>query len=210
MESAEVPEFSDASILEALSRFRGTIEQTPPAFSAIKVDGERLHERARRGEVVEVPRRTVDIHDLELVDRTTTELTIRARVSKGTYIRSLAVDIGAALGLPAHLSYLRRLTVGSHRVEEAVSPDRFFEPDPPVIAPAAALGHLPVASLDHARTRDVAHGRPIRVEPTTGGNVRLLSPEGDLVAIATPHPETGRIDRYEVVLVRPEEVSGTV
>ncbi len=95
-----------------LSKFRGNIQQRPPAYSAIKINGKRAYKLAREGREVEVPLRTVTIHSLEIVDYTYPELKIRTHVSSGTYIRSLAADIGVALETGAYCSELRRIRVG--------------------------------------------------------------------------------------------------
>lgn len=100
-------------VKQALGRFRGEITQVPPAFSAIKINGQRAYKLARQGQVVEVPARRVTIHSIELLDYSYPELKIRTHVSSGTYIRTLAEDIGAALGTGAYCRVLRRTRVGS-------------------------------------------------------------------------------------------------
>lgn len=103
----------------ALKSFVGEIEQTPPMFSAIKINGQRAYKLARKGEVVEIPKRTVTIYSLELIDYTYPELKIRTHVSSGTYIRSLAIDIGEALGTGAYCSELRRTKIADWDVAES-------------------------------------------------------------------------------------------
>lgn len=106
--------------LEAvLERFRGEITQRPPAFSAIKINGRRAYELARKGAVVEMPERTVTIYALELLDYTYPDVRIRVHVSSGTYIRSLAKDIGATLGVGAYCTELRRTKVGTWSIADA-------------------------------------------------------------------------------------------
>lgn len=117
--SIEGREYKVEEIEKVLQKFTGEIEQTPPIFSAIKVNGQRAYKLARKGEEVEIPVRKVTIHALEMVDYSYPELKIRTHVSSGTYIRSLAVDIGAALGTGAYCSQLRRLKVAQYDVEEA-------------------------------------------------------------------------------------------
>lgn len=102
-----------------LEGFVGEIEQTPPMFSAIKINGQRAYKLARRGEVVEIPKRTVTIYSLELLDYSYPELRIRVHVSSGTYIRSLAIDIGTALGTGAYCSELRRVSIAEWNVVDA-------------------------------------------------------------------------------------------
>lgn len=112
---------SHAAVLEALARFKGQIEQTPPAYSAIKIGGERAYKLARKGKEVEIPSRTVTIYELELIDYTYPELRIRVHVSSGTYIRTLAEDIGTALGTGAYCRELRRTRIDRWSVDDALT-----------------------------------------------------------------------------------------
>jgi tRNA pseudouridine55 synthase len=110
--------------LEAiLPRFTGPIEQVPPAFSALKVEGERAYDLARAGKQVELKARQVTIHALTLVSASADEATLSATVSKGTYIRSLARDIAHALGTVGHVTMLRRTKAGPFTLERAISLD---------------------------------------------------------------------------------------
>lgn len=122
----EVVERTDASDvtreeLEAIQdRFTGTIQQVPPMYSAVKVEGERLYEKARRGETVDRPPREVQIDHFEIVDWTPPDLRFRVECSKGTYIRSLARDVGEeVLGVGGHLQVLRRTAIGPYSAESA-------------------------------------------------------------------------------------------
>jgi tRNA pseudouridine55 synthase len=110
-----------------LPRFTGAIEQTPPAYSALKIDGKPAYERARAGEAVEIKPRQVTIFELRALSAGEYEVTLSATVSKGTYIRSLARDIAAALGTVGHISYLRRTRAGPFTLEQAVSLDFLTE-----------------------------------------------------------------------------------
>jgi tRNA pseudouridine55 synthase len=103
----------------ALRKFTGEIEQRPPIFSAIKINGRRAYHMARNGEEVEIPLRTIHIYSLELLDYTYPEVKIRTHVSSGTYIRSLGVDIGAVLGTGAYCTHLRRISIGQWSVYDA-------------------------------------------------------------------------------------------
>lgn len=110
------------SDLEAVREsFLGTIEQVPPMYSAVKVDGERLYEKARRGETVERPPRQVRIDRFELIEWHPPDLFVRVECSKGTYIRALARDLGDQLGVGAHLAALRRTAIGPFSVSESWS-----------------------------------------------------------------------------------------
>lgn len=104
----------------ALGAFRGEISQTPPIYSAIKVNGQRAYKLARKGEKVEIPVRQVTVFKLKVIDYSYPELRVRAHVSSGTYIRTLAQDIGVALGTGAYCIELRRTKVGEHSVEGAL------------------------------------------------------------------------------------------
>ncbi len=103
----------------ALAQFIGEITQRPPIYSAIKINGERAYKLARKGEVVEVPERQVTIFSLDLIEYSYPELKIRVHVSSGTYIRTLAEDIGKALGVGAYCSELRRTAIAEWSVEDA-------------------------------------------------------------------------------------------
>lgn len=108
--------------VEAVCRsFVGKISQTPPAYSAIKINGQRAYKLARAGKEVEMPSRQVEIYSIEVIDYSYPELQIRTEVSSGTYIRTLAEDIGDQLGTGAYCSQLRRSKVGNHSLEAASS-----------------------------------------------------------------------------------------
>mgnify|MGYP000016131406 FL=1 len=109
-----------ATVQSALEALTGQIWQTPPVFSAIKINGQRAYHLARQGRTVEMPRRQVSIYSLELIDYNYPRLTIRTHVSSGTYIRSLAVDLGRSLGVGAYCQSLRRLQIADYRVEQAL------------------------------------------------------------------------------------------
>lgn len=115
--SGDQPQLSD--VQAALEQFRGDITQRPPMFSAIKINGRRAYDLARKGEVVEMPERKVTIYALQILEYTYPELRIRVHVSSGTYIRTLAEDIGKALRTGAYCSALRRTKVGEWSVENA-------------------------------------------------------------------------------------------
>jgi len=107
------------AVKAALERFKGEITQRPPMFSAIKINGRRAYDLARKGEVVEIPERQVTIHALEMLDYTYPDIRIRTHVSSGTYIRSLAEDIGKVLETGAYCAELRRTKVGEWSVADA-------------------------------------------------------------------------------------------
>lgn len=116
---------SREEVEQVFASFTGQVWQQPPVFSAIKINGQRAYKLARRGEDVAMPRRPVTIHSLELLDYAYPELKIRAHVGSGTYVRSLAVDIGEVLQTGAYCSQLRRTTIGAWSLEEAAELQTF-------------------------------------------------------------------------------------
>ncbi len=122
-ERAPVPNLSDELVERTLAQFRGTISQEPPVYSAIKQQGEALYRKARRGEMVQVEPRTVTIHSLELISFTDDRLSVRVACSAGAYIRSLANDVGKALGTFGHLAVLQREAAGAFTLEDALALD---------------------------------------------------------------------------------------
>ena len=158
-----------------LAQFRGGYEQRPPAYSAVKIAGERAYRRARRGEVVEPAARRVEIGELELVEFAVADVRFRATVGGGTYLRSLARDVGAALGCGAHLVALRRTAVGPLLLTEAVAPEAVTAAD--LRDPAILVAHLPRREVSAAERDSVVHGRPIQRDPVpdTGDPVALFA-----------------------------------
>jgi tRNA pseudouridine 55 synthase len=108
-------------VLEALDGLTGEIRQRPPAYSAIKINGQRAYDLARAGKEFEIPERIITVYDTELLDYAYPEIKIRTHVSSGTYIRTLAEDVGKALGTGAYCSELRRTRIGEFSIEKAIS-----------------------------------------------------------------------------------------
>ena len=164
-----------AAIAAMLPRFTGPIEQVPPVFSAIKVDGERAYELARAGEAVELKSRAVTIHSLEITAEGEGEVTLVAHVSKGTYIRSLARDIAHALGAVGHVTMLRRLKAGPFGLAQAISLDKLNEvgkgaPLEHVLLPLeAGLVDIPALDLSPEQARAVHQGRVLDGLPPDDG-----------------------------------------
>lgn len=126
----EVTNISDTqptveTIKKTLEQFTGEIKQRPPIFSAIKINGQRAYKLAREGQEIEIPERLVTIHSLELVEYSYPELKIRTHVSSGTYIRSLAADIGSVVATGAYCTELRRTAISKWQVEQAQTLDEF-------------------------------------------------------------------------------------
>jgi tRNA pseudouridine55 synthase len=178
--SAEWRTLDDARVAAVLAEFRGEYDQRPPAFSAVKVDGERAYRRARRGEAVALAARRVEVRDLRLTDFSPPDARFHAVVTAGTYLRSLARDVGERLGCGAHLAALTRTRVGPFRLQDAVLPAAVT---PGVVRdPAALVADLPRRELDDAERSLVLHGRPVP-SGTEEGRVALFSGER-LVAVA--------------------------
>jgi len=181
-----------ADIEAVVPAFLGEIEQLPPMVSAVKVGGRRLHELARRGEEVErAPRRVrVDRIDVEAFEAGPyPAATVLVECSSGTYVRSLAADMGARLGGVAHLGELRRLHIGSFRLDEARTlADIERDPDAAVLTPAIAMRDLEQVSIDAEQARAVAHGVTFPAAVFAGANAgpgpfAVLGPDGDLLAV---------------------------
>ncbi len=181
----ELPDFS--AIENAVASQRGKIAQIPPIFSAIKQDGEPLYAKARRGEAVEVAAREVTIHQLDIVQWSPPELTMDVHCSKGTYIRSIAYDIGAALGVGGHLTTLRRTASGAFTAAQAHSLEEIRAATPETVAEwllpvGSGLEGLPALLVSPADILALGQGKSL---PATEGQsiARALDDTGRLVAI---------------------------
>jgi tRNA pseudouridine55 synthase len=179
-------------------RFVGDIEQIPPMVSAIKIDGKRLHQLAREGKEVERKPRPVTVHELT-IDEVAGEPDIfrfTTRCSSGTYVRTIAADIGAALGGGAHLRYLRRTAIGSH-TEDAAKQLEQAE----LISLADGLRDYPSVTIDDETVARVRNGQRLSEDVLTGdGPWLLLDPAGELVAVHE-RVEGGRIKPAVVIPV---------
>lgn len=191
-----------ADVEAVLAGFTGAIEQVPPAYSALMIDGQRAYDRARAGEVVELKSRAVTVHDIRILPRSgndLAEITLIAHVSKGTYIRSLARDIACALGTFGHVTMLRRLRAGPFSLDQAISLDKLNEigkgaPLENVILPLeAGLVDIPALDLGPEQASMVRQGRvlaglaspdglywarkghvPVALIELSGGNARVV------------------------------------
>lgn len=122
-----IDHIDEEAIAEALQQFQGQIMQQPPVFSALKKEGKRLYEYARKGEVVDIPKRQVNIDYFKITTQHLPQLNFEVQCSKGTYIRSLAYDFGKALNSGAYLSELRRTQIGDYNLKDALSIEDFEE-----------------------------------------------------------------------------------
>jgi tRNA pseudouridine55 synthase len=205
--TSALPPLDIAAIEQALQPFRGQIAQAPPMYSALHHQGRRLHELARQGIVVERVARPVTIERLELLDWSAPLLKLDITCGKGVYIRSLARDLGAALGCGAHLQALRRTAVGTFLIEDAVPLDRLIgisgDKDrsrqesqeitadrlgclsQALLPPEIAVADWLAVPLDAAAARQVRNGQAIALEGIDADRVRAHGPGGELLALLT-------------------------
>lgn len=191
--TADVGHLSEERVRQGLAGFVGEQQQIPPMYSALKRDGRPLHEYARAGEVVERAPRAIRIMTLDLLSFSAPEATIFMRCSKGTYVRSLAHDLGRTLGTGAHLTALRRTRSGPFTLAQAIAPAALGGATLPVVPLAEALSHLPAMVVSDVAARAVSEGRRVAWAdlarepapiPAEGTRVRLLTETGELLAVA--------------------------
>ncbi|MFK3980300.1 tRNA pseudouridine(55) synthase TruB [Micromonospora sp. NPDC050397] len=196
---------TDAAVTAGLVPLTGEIEQVPSAVSAIKINGERAYKRVRDGEAVVLAARRVTVSRLDLlaIRRPTPELVdldVDVACSSGTYIRAIARDLGAALGVGGHLTALRRTAVGGFDIAEAVTLDELAEREPGDVVglpvEAAARRFFASRQADAAEAKVLSHGGPL--EPAgIDGPYAVFDPAGGLIAIVS---ERGGRARAEIVL----------
>lgn len=182
---------TEAEFEEALKTFVGEIEQVPPAHSAVKVGGRKAYEMARKGEEVELEPRKITVHHLEVLEWTPPEVVIDVHCSSGTYVRSLANDLGKKLGCGAYLVGLRRTKSGKftlrdatplRKLQEAFNAGNWYQ----FLIPAAeALGDWPSVELNPDEVEGVRHGHRVKAKEadTVNEKVRGISTQGELVAL---------------------------
>ena len=184
-----VPALEAADLEAALASFRGPIQQVPPQVSAVHVEGQRAYALVRQGEQLELAPRAVTIQRLELLgwDGATARLELLVRCSAGTYVRSLARDLGEALGCGGALAQLRRSEALGFGLEQAVPLEALDQaPLPPLLNPLAALGHLPQRQLLDAELEGWRCGRALDhgLSLEAGEPVAVLGPDGNLAGMA--------------------------
>ena len=194
---------------DVLAKFRGEILQTPPMYSAKKIEGKKLYELARQGIQVERKPVGVVIHELELLPSEIRDpqsaIRIKVVCSAGTYIRTLAEDIGASLGIGAHLVGLRRVAAGKFTIEQSTTLEKLADTDPnTVLLPVEdAVSHLPKFDLSEDRIEKTRNGLSSRVGEDglpENGPVRMVSGSGELIAIGV-YDEAEKSIRPKVVLI---------
>jgi tRNA pseudouridine55 synthase len=210
----------------ALARLRGEIEQTPPMYSAKKIEGRRLYELARRGETVERKAVRVSVYEFEILsdeggawlranDDGTCDVDARVVCSAGTYVRALAESFGELTGAGAHLAALRRTRAGDFLIEQAVTLERLQalaeegRADAALVSMKAALSRLPSAHLSEREAESARHGAPVPLAEAVAGwadgaHVSMLDGEGRLLAVGL-YDESARVLRPKVGLARAEK-----
>jgi tRNA pseudouridine55 synthase len=190
-----------ATVEETLRRFVGAIEQVPPAYSAAKVSGRRAYDLARRGREVALGARRVRVYGIDVLAYEYPQLDIEVRCGKGTYIRSLARDLGERLVCGGYIETLRRTRVGPFRADDAVPLDA--GPDAAlvkVLPVSAAVSELPRVALDDATVARLRQGQEVAAQQSSAsGQVAVFDARGGLVAVA----------RLDGRLLRPEKVMPT-
>jgi tRNA pseudouridine55 synthase len=179
----------------ALKQFIGEIEQVPPPYSAVKVKGKKAYEMAREGEEVELLPRKIQVYNLDLLEWAPPDAVIDVYCSSGTYVRSLAHDLGEALGCGAHLVGLRRTKSGRFTLRDAVPLRKLRESFENgtwyqhLIPAAEALSDWPAIELTQTQVDDVRHGHRIPGDKELGKLARGISEQGELVALLEFDPE---------------------
>lgn len=182
-------DITETQFENALKQFIGEIEQVPPPYSAVKVNGKKAYEMAREGEEVELTPRIINVYNLELLEWAPPEAVIDVYCSSGTYVRSLANDLGKSLGCGAHLVGLRRTKSGRFTLRDAVPlrklRDAFEQGNwyQYLIPAAEALSDWPAIELDSTQLDAIRHGNRIPAQPDSKGWARGVSQQGELVAL---------------------------
>lgn len=179
---------SHSALLQALAQQTGAIDQLPPIYSAKKVGGERMYAAARRGEVLERTPSRVTVYGIDLLRFEPPLAEISVECSSGTYIRAIARDVGAALGVGAHLTELRRTSVGEHSVKDAVALDDLGDQETvnhAWMTPAEAIQHLPRYEVNESGLSSLRNGGAVPADGALPGGtpIAMLSADGVLLAI---------------------------
>ena len=189
-------DISEKQFNDVLQSFVGQIEQVPPPYSSVKVKGRHAYDMARNGEEVDLEARTINVYNLDLLEWAPPEAVIDVYCSSGTYVRSLAHDLGEKLGCGAHLIGLRRTKSGRFTLRDAVPLRKLreaFENDTwenYIIPAAEALSDWPAIELSAEQLDIVRHGRRIPAEIGAGKMARAISEEGELIGLLELDPET--------------------
>ena len=206
----QMPEIRQQDVEALLPHYQGTIQQVPPRFSAVHVQGKRAYKRARSGEDFEIAPRQVCVYHIQIVAFEYPHLTLDVECGSGTYIRAIGRDLGAELGCGAVMSQLERLQVGAFHVRDAVPIDQLTTRELPRLLspPEMAVGNLRHYHCSPAECREIAHGRPlILTDYDDHGNCAgsqhpwaLFDDQHQLIALAEWRPETLRLCPRQVFI----------
>ncbi len=187
LETRPVPEISDAELESVLENYRGEISQVPSMFSALKVNGQPLYKLARQGIEIERKSRQVTIHELGVLERHQDKIKVDVHCTKGTYVRTLAEDIGLELGCGAHVVELRRLAAGPYRIDEAVSMEQLealaedkAQLDAKLQPVSSVVKDWPQVELTEITASYIKQGQPVQIaNAPTAGWVSIFSESDD-------------------------------
>jgi tRNA pseudouridine55 synthase len=201
---------TESAVLAGLAELTGDIQQVPSAVSAIKINGERAYKRVRAGVSVELPARPVTVSRLSATDLRREpdgllDVDVTVECSTGTYVRAIARDLGAALGVGGHLTALRRTRVGGFTLSEAATLEQLADAEDPVTLPTAAAAQrlLPRRDVPGDVARKLTHGNPLEAAGISGPYA-VFGPGDLLLAVVS---ERGGLARPEVVLATPEDLA---
>lgn len=187
VEEGDAGSLTEEQVRAAVAARVGTQHQVPPMYSAISQGGERLYEKARRGETVDIPPRTITLHELSVVGWDPPDLDVDVLCSKGTYIRALARDLGNDVGVPAHLGGLRRTAAGAYAIDNATPLEDLLDSDTAraaLLTGPEAIKGIPQLSVDEAAAEQLRHGqRPPTSADLPEGQVGLAVCDGALIAL---------------------------
>lgn len=191
IETAAVPSMTEQEWEAVISGFLGESQQIPPMYSALKVDGKRLYELARKGQVVDRKPRTIRIDELELLECKGSRLVLRVKCSKGTYIRTLVEDIAEAAGTIAHADSLHRESVGAFRAEDMLdlsTAEEWADSEPELLrerllAPDIALAAMPSVEIKEEQRTRFIQGQQLDVAGDLQGEVRVYGAKGQFLGV---------------------------
>lgn len=190
--TAEVPKFTEQTLLDILPKFIGEQDQVPPMFSALKYNGQPLYKLARQGIEVERKSRRITIYDIQLIGITADSFTLEVTCSKGTYIRTLVEDISHDLGCGGHVSMLRRLTAAGYSLEQALTIEELLEIseqgqtalDDSLLPTEDALPDWPAVHATSEMLLALRFGQTIKIEQAfQSANVRLFGPDAEFIGL---------------------------
>lgn len=185
-----VPAFTQEQLLQVLQKFTGRQMQLPPMYSAVKINGKKLYQLARKGVEVERQARPIEVYQLDLLNFTSTSFTVAVECSKGTYIRVLGEDLAQALGTCGTMSFLLRTQVGSYVIEEAHTLQEIAA-DPLACCqdPLTAVSHLPRLKVTPRQAARITNGVRTTIALTADGKYVLLGPEDEFLGIVNCQEE---------------------